>query len=220
MAGKESMVNTQPNIDAVTLQAARLGRVLGADEARLLTAYLDLLVKWNSRMNLVGPSTWPDILDTLIQDSWHLADLLQTLTPQPAETLDLGAGAGLPGIPLRIFWQCGDYYLVEPRQKRAIFMEQAAAVMRLPRTRVLCARMEALPPARRRAGLIVSRAFMPWAKLLLAVREYLAPEGRVLIMSNDCPDQTVDGYVLERVVTYAVAGKSRYFRLFALGREG
>ncbi|WP_028578250.1 16S rRNA (guanine(527)-N(7))-methyltransferase RsmG [Desulfomicrobium escambiense] len=208
-------------LDAASVAAAsaRLGRVLTDDQAGMLAVYLGLLVKWNSRMNLVGPETWPEILETLIQDSWHLADLLQTIEPQPAETLDLGAGAGLPGIPLRVFWTAGDYWLVEPRQKRALFMEQAAAHMRLPRTRVLCARMEALPQARRQAGLIVSRAFMPWKKLLAEVRGYLAPGGRVLVMSNEATGETVEGFALDVEKDYAVAGKTRWFRLFRLVGE-
>jgi 16S rRNA (guanine527-N7)-methyltransferase len=213
-------MNPTPDADQVASSAARLGRVLSAEEARLLTVYLGLLVKWNSRMNLVGPATWPEILEILIQDSWHLADLLQTLAPQPGQTLDLGAGAGLPGIPLRVFWQSGEYYLVEPRQKRAIFMEQSVAHMKLPRTKVICGRMEALPAARRQADLIVSRAFMPWKKLLAEVRGYLAPQGRVLVMSNETSDESVDGYALEQVLDYTVAGKKRFFRLFVLGREG
>jgi 16S rRNA (guanine527-N7)-methyltransferase len=210
-------MNTAPEPSLVAAAAARLGRVLTDEEARLLSVYLEILVKWNSRMNLVGPSTWPEILDTLIQDSWHLADLLHTLEPRPGQTLDLGAGAGLPGIPLRVFWQHGEYYLVEPRQKRALFMEQALAHMRLSRTRVICARMEALPQARRQANLIVSRALMPWQKLLVAVKGCLAPEGRVLVMSNETSADTVEGYSLEMVRDYEVAGKKRYFRLFVLG---
>ncbi len=203
----------------VAAASARLGRVLTDDQAGMLAVYLGLLVKWNSRMNLVGPATWTEILETLIQDSWHLADLLQTIEPQPAETLDLGAGAGLPGIPLRVFWTAGDYWLVEPRQKRALFMEQAAAHMRLPRTRVLCARMEALPQTRRQAGLIVSRAFMPWKKLLAEVRGYLAPGGRVLVMSNEATGETVEDFALDVEKDYAVAGKTRWFRLFRLVGE-
>jgi len=201
----------------IAAAAKRLGRTLSDEQARLLSLYLGLLVKWNTRMNLVGPSTWPDILETLIQDSWHLSDLLHSIEPQPGQTLDLGAGAGLPGIPLRVFWQSGDYFLVEPRQKRAIFMEQAAAHMKLPRTKVICARMEALPPARRAANLIVSRAFMPWQKLLAEVKGHLAPQGRVLVMSNETSADTVKGYSLELVRDYTVTGKKRFFRLFVLG---
>ncbi len=212
-------MNHIPVESEVAALAYTLGRVLTEEQSRLLTAYLGLLVKWNARMNLVGPSTWAEVFETLIQDSWRLADLLADLDP-PRETLDLGAGAGLPGIPLRVFWQAGDYYLVEPRQKRAIFMEQAVVTMKLPRTKVLCARMEALPPARRAAELIVSRAFKPWKILLADVAGYLAPSGRVLVMSNAAhPGEEVDGYVLEATRAYAVAGKTRYFWLFALVRK-
>ena len=60
-------MNSTPDAARIAAAAKRLGRVLGDEEARLLSVYLGLLVKWNSRMNLVGPSTWPDILETLIQ---------------------------------------------------------------------------------------------------------------------------------------------------------
>jgi 16S rRNA (guanine527-N7)-methyltransferase len=210
-------MNSNPDAAQVAAAAKQLGRTLSDEQARVLSVYLNLLVRWNTRMNLVGPSTWPEILDTLIQDSWHLSDLLHTVEPQPGQILDMGAGAGLPGIPLRVFWQSGEYCLVESRQKRALFMEQAVVRMKLPRTTVICARMEALPPARRTANLIVSRAFMPWRKLLVAVKNCLAPQGRVLVMSNEASDTIVEGYALEQVRDYTVAGKKRFFRLFVLG---
>lgn len=209
-----------PDAAETAARSAALGRNLSAEEARLLAVYLDMLVRWNRRMNLVGPASGPEILETLVQDSWFLADLLTELAPQPGEILDLGAGAGLPGIPLRVFWKSGRYFLVEPRRKRAIFMEQALAVLRLPDTFVLPVRMEELPPARRKAGLVVSRAFRPWQELLANVREYLAPDGRVLIMSNaPRPDAGFSGYALEKTREYAVAGKARFFWLF-VRRDG
>ena len=103
-----------PDAAETAARSAALGRNLSAEEARLLAVYLDMLVRWNRRMNLVGPASGLEILETLIQDSWFLADLLTELAPQPGEILDLGAGAGLPGIPLRVFWKSGRYFLVEP----------------------------------------------------------------------------------------------------------
>lgn len=211
---------TPLNESAVRTAASSLGRMLEPEQTRQLTTYLGLLVKWNQRMNLVGPRDWPIILETLIQDSWHLADLLHAHVPQPQRTLDLGAGAGLPGIPLRMFWTSGEYFLVEPRHKRAIFMEQAVVSLSLPRTKVLCARMEALSTQQRLAGLIVSRAFKPWLALLNDVRAYLAPGGQVIIMSNaPRPDQDVPEYALRHVAQYAVGGKERFFWLFALNTD-
>lgn len=204
----------------VAEQAKGLGRVLTPEEAQALADYLGLLVTWNRRMNLVGPGAWPQILETLVQDSWHVAALLCDLPDQPGKTLDLGAGAGLPGIPLRVFWSSGEYYLVEPRQKRAIFMEQAVLALKLPRTHVCCERMESLPAKCRAADLIVSRAFLPWRELLVAVRGLLAPNGRVLVMASERDEEAASGYILEHERDYMVAGKQRFLRLFRLGREG
>lgn len=211
-----------PTIPALTEHAVcsvahGLGRVLSQDQAHSLRIYLDLLVKWNQRMNLVGPGVWPEIMETLIQDSWHLADLLHSQGLTPRYTLDLGAGAGLPGIPMRMFWAQGEYFLVEPRHKRAIFMDQALVTLGLSRTRVLCMRMEDLGQEYRQAELIVSRAFKPWQNLLGDVRSYLAPGGQVVIMTTSPqPAQPVHGYSLRHVAPYVVQGKNRFFWLFAV----
>jgi len=104
--------------EAVARQTASLGRKLTNEQARSLTIYLELLEKWNKKMNLVGPRDWQTMLATLMIDSWNLADVLQSLDLGDGfRTLDLGAGAGLPGIPLRVFWDQGEYILVESRQK-------------------------------------------------------------------------------------------------------
>lgn len=209
-----------PDEEAVRSAANNLGRELDAKQTQQLTTYLGTLIKWNQRMNLVGPGNWLHIMQTLIQDSWHLADLLHSHGLTPHSTLDLGAGAGLPGIPLRMFWTHGEYFLVEPRQKRAIFMEQALASLHLPRTHVLCARMEELGQEHHQAGLIVSRAFKPWQTLLHDVRSYLSPGGQVVIMSHaPQPDAFVSGYMLEHVASYTVQGAERFFWLFMKEEE-
>lgn len=123
---------------------------------------------------------------------------------------DFGAGAGLPGIPLRMFWQEGEYWLVEAREKRALFLGTVLARHPLPQTKVFQGRVEAfmhrqtrpapLPPASsaqsaphasphttkapvpQPAHLVLSRAFMPWEQMLPLVRPYLAQKGHVLFL--------------------------------------
>lgn len=213
-------MNTHVTAEKLAIHAQVLGRILSERQAHLLAYYLEFLVKWNQRMNLVGPSTWEQVFETLIQDSWYLADLFVEQKIHPAQTLDLGAGAGLPGIPLRIFWQAGDYFLVEPRQKRVLFMQQAIIHLGLPKTTVFQGRMEDLPSEKRQTDLIVSRAFKPWRELLGYVHSYLKPQGQVLVMTNEPqPKDKVVGYTLELIQEYTVAQKKRYFWLFTLGRE-
>jgi 16S rRNA (guanine527-N7)-methyltransferase len=201
----------------VAIRAAELGRKLTAQQARGVAVYLQLLEKWNKKMNLVGPRTWEPMLDTLVIDSWNLGDFLGDLhLGDEVRTLDLGAGAGLPGIPLRIFWDRGTYLLVEPRQKRAMFMQTAIRAMQLARTQVAACRVEHLPSAELPARLVVSRAFCPWREYLDIARPLLDQEGFCLVMANmPEPDEIPAGWRLVGCSSYPVGQEQRSFWLFS-----
>lgn len=201
-----------PSPKDVASLAADLNRTLDERQAGLLTEYLGTLCKWNRSMNLVGADRWQEALSNLVADSWHLADFLGSLAlPEAPRTLDLGAGAGLPGIPLRVFWEAGGYTLVEIRKKRVAFMRFVLARMRLPRTVVVDTRAEDLPAGTFPVDLVLSRAFMPWDDLLALVRPWLAPGGRCVIMANEIPPRAFAGWAVERVADYPVPGGQRYF---------
>jgi 16S rRNA (guanine527-N7)-methyltransferase len=200
----------------VAREAQKLGRGLEPTQAEGLARYLTLLVSWNARMNLVGPSRWQDVLATLVADSWHLADFLETMAiPADPLTLDLGAGAGIPGIPLRLFWKRGQYWMVEARQKRAIFIRQALVETGVERTGVFADRVERLPEHLRLADLVVSRAFMPWREYLELAGTLLAPGGTVLVMaSQPAPESPPKGWASGPGRAYAAGGETRYFWSF------
>ena len=209
----------KPSPNDVAALAATLGRDLDEHQADLVAAYLEGLVKWNRAMNLVGAQHWREALENLVADSWHLADLVAGL-PLPAEprTLDLGAGAGLPGIPLRVFWQAGSYTLVEPRAKRSAFMRFALSQMNLQRTEVAQCRVEDLPAGSLPADLIVSRAFMPWPKLLPLAGELTAGRGLCVVMAREEPPAEAalyGGFRLADVRAYPSPGGERYFWSFS-----
>jgi len=186
---------------------ARAGFALNIPQAQHITDYLSLLQKWNQSMNLVGKKLWQDVLSELIIDSLHLAQFLEenprttdNILPtfstnqhkkkytfegssntysldNPLQTWDFGAGAGLPGIPLRILWQIGTYHMVEVREKRCLFLSTALTSLGLPNTHVFHGKAEDFMTKNMEkeiyADLIVSRAFMPWEKMLPFVAPYL-----------------------------------------------
>jgi len=199
----------------------RLGRPVHTKQAKLLARYLDQLIKWNKKMNLVGPSSWQKIFDTLVVDSLFLADFLNglKLNADPL-TLDLGAGAGLPGIPLRTLWQDGSYWLVEIREKRSLFMGSVLGKLKLPDTNVFHGKAEdaierlAESGNHATADLILSKAFMPWPKLLDFVRPMLNETGTLVILSNDPPpdeSELPSEWQLGDVASYSVAKKDHFF---------
>ncbi|GAU07702.1 16S rRNA (guanine(527)-N(7))-methyltransferase RsmG [Desulfoplanes formicivorans] len=203
--------------DAVMDLALDCGRNLSVQQAGLVTTYLQLLEKWNRKMNLVGPRDWQTMLTTLVIDSWNLGDFLGDLDlGDDDRILDLGAGAGLPGIPLRIFWGKGDYVLVEPRHKRAMFMQTAIRTMALARTRVASCRVENLPPNDLPARLVLSRAFCPWRRFLDIAGPLLQEDGVCLVMANTPePTQIPTGWELKRATSYPVGTDQRSFWMFA-----
>ena len=153
-------------------ELARLVAATGAEvpQAALepLAEYLEMLCQWNKAMNLVGPHTWQDILGRLAVDSFHLAAFLDKLDlPEAPLCWDLGAGAGLPGIPLRMVWTRGAYYMVEVREKRALFISSVLSRLQLPSTHIFRGPVEHFFQGQYyKADCILSRAFMPWRQLL------------------------------------------------------
>ena len=187
-----------------------------------LGRYMDLLCAWNGAINLTGGRDRADILTRLIPDSFHLAAFLRSapltgtaLGAEAPRVWDLGAGAGLPGIPLRMVWERGDYTLVEVREKRALFLANALAALGLARTGVYrgpAERLFAAEPSGEGAGAdcIVARAFLPWPKLLDFCRPALRPGGVVIIFATGPCGELPAPWRLVSQTDYAVAGNRRW----------
>lgn len=192
---------------------------LGPAQAHKLAQFVELLAKWNTRTNLVGPREPLAIAQNLIVDSLYLAEFLRKLSLPPApEIWDLGSGAGIPGIPLHIINDAGNYHLVEVREKRVLFLRTALALLKLTRTQVFSGQAQTFMPMRAKAqkpaSLIISRAFMPWQKLLPLSAPYLAPGGYLMVLSNDPPPINFifpGNWKLAQTLAYRVLEKERYF---------
>lgn len=194
------------------------GFTLDAAALEGMAAYLTLLMKWNRVMNLVGASDWRKAARSLIVDSLYLARFMATLDLPPApRTWDLGAGAGLPGIPLRLVWQQGGYTMVEAREKRALFLRTALAALSLPDTHVARDRVENFFTQQSAADCILSRAFMPWPKLLDLVAPHLAPGGLVILLTlerispDDAGSLPSGNWTVIDSHAYTVQKQPRYF---------
>lgn len=195
-------------------QLFRNGFNLSDDQIKKLMVYLELLVKWNRVINLVGRSDRRFILNDLVMDSFFLGSFLSALIKvEKKETiLDLGAGAGLPGIPLRLVWKQGSYYLVESRVKRAAFMNQAIAAMSIENTSVINRRVQDIDPDILPARLIISRAFMPWPELLPLAGEMMAKQAMLIVLSSEeFKGQDLSGFRMVQTMEYRINKKKRYF---------
>ena len=142
-----------------------------------LEAYVELLAKWQKAVNLVGPST--------LKDVWrrHILDSLQLMpysSAQSASALDLGSGAGLPGLVLAIAGGKG-MTLVESDARKVAFLREAARVTETE-LEVFHGRIETL--LARKVDLVTARALTSVAGLLGYTWPYLRPGGRCLFLKG------------------------------------
>jgi 16S rRNA (guanine527-N7)-methyltransferase len=133
-----------------------------------LAVYADQLVRWQKAINLVGPSTLDQLWRRHMLDS---AQLLGQLPPQPAPLVDLGSGAGFPGLVLAIAG-VPDVHLIEADARKAAFLAETA---RLTGARVTLhdRRIEHVPPFA--AAVITARALAPLPALLARAAQFSAP---------------------------------------------
>jgi len=124
-----------------------------------LRRYADLLAKWNRRINLVGQGTLPDLWRRHMLDS---AQLFPLISDPAAPLVDLGSGAGFPGLVLAAMG-ASDVHLIEADRRKCAFLGEAARSIGVPVT-IHAERIEDVTPFIART--IVSRALAPLPDLL------------------------------------------------------
>jgi 16S rRNA (guanine527-N7)-methyltransferase len=153
-----------------------------------LVAYLRLIEKWNRIHNLTAVRE-PEQMVVL-----HLLDSLSIL-PHVAgakSLVDVGTGAGLPGIPLALARPDLEVTLLDSSRKKASFLEQAKAELALDNVRVVCSRVELWFPESP-FDVVVSRAFSDLADFISQAGHLVAPRGVLLAMKGVNPIQEIAG---------------------------
>lgn len=167
---------------------AELGLALDDLQLAQLVEYAGLLGKWGRVYNLTAIRSPEEIA------THHLLDCLAVIGPlrrrvgADARVLDVGAGAGLPGVVIAI--ACPDVHVdcVDAVAKKIAFVQQAAGVLKLPRLRGLHARVETLGGS---YDVITSRAFASLADFVQLSQAALAPGGVWMAMKGRVPDDEI-----------------------------
>jgi 16S rRNA (guanine527-N7)-methyltransferase len=143
-----------------------------------LRAYAELLTKWQAKINLVGPATIPDLWRRHFLDS---AQLFPHLPDGPV--LDLGSGAGFPGLVLAVMRGQGDpVHLVESDGRKGAFLREAARITGAPAV-IHTSRIEALKIFE--IGAVTARALAPVATLLALAEPFLTPSVQCLFLKGE-----------------------------------
>lgn len=161
---------------------ADAGLVISQPTQQKLLAYLALMQKWNKVHNLTAVRD-PDEMVTL-----HLLDSLAVLPFIDGESLlDVGSGAGLPGIPLAICLPELKVTVIDSNQKKVSFMRQAKAELGIANLEVLGGRVEEIQPDHK-FDIVISRAFSDLSLFISLTHQLCDAHGKWLAMKGVYPD--------------------------------
>jgi 16S rRNA (guanine527-N7)-methyltransferase len=161
---------------------ARLNLPFTESQIESLITYLRELKRWNRRANLVGFRTDDALIRHGILDSLSLLEAFQV---QPGlELMDIGSGAGFPGIPLKVAAPDLRVTLVEATRKKASFLRQVCRLLQLQGVSVLQARAEALhndPSHREAYDLVTARAVARLPEAVTLCAPFMKSDGRLVL---------------------------------------
>ena len=180
------------------------GNLLSSPPLRLqsISTYIDILIHWNSRINLTAIRNEEEIVTRHFGESLfaarHLFPKVYPVSPCPvvkafdvdfpearspkaeARVADLGSGAGFPGIPIKIWDPDIALTLIESNQKKATFLREVARALTLTNINIQNARAETLPPST--FEVVTLRAVERLPKVLPVAANLLAPHGRLALL--------------------------------------
>jgi len=179
-----------PLLPALQTGLDALGLDVSAQQQDLLLAYLDLIGKWTKVYNLTAVRDANEMLTHHLLDSLAVVAPLRRelarMTPTPFSLLDVGSGAGLPGVVIAITCPDVSVTCVDTVAKKAAFIQQVSATLKLPNLKGLHARVESLTQP---YDVVCSRAFASLPDFVSWSRGALADHGVWLAMKGKHPEQ-------------------------------
>ena len=181
-----------------------LGLTLDREIQQRLLDYIALIEKWNRVYNLTA------IREPEKMVSHHLLDSLAVAPHLRARRLlDVGSGAGLPGIPLALVSPDTQVTLLDSNHKKAAFLSQAIMELKLKNAAICNERVESWQ-TQNRFDAIISRAFSDMGEFVRITRHLLAPGGMFAAMKGLHPYEEIErlppGCKVEQVLPLAIPG--------------
>lgn len=161
---------------------ARKARVSVSSElAERLCAYIELLMRWNARMNLTALDDSDAGIDRLVVEALVA---VQHLPATDVSMMDLGSGGGSPAVPMKLAAPGLSLVMVEAKTRKAAFLREVVRVLELSNTQVEAARYEELlprPDLHESQQVVTLRAVRTESRVLRGLPAFLAPGGIVML---------------------------------------
>ena len=212
---------------------AAMGIVLDDPAQERLVTYCEELLRWSAKINLVARAELHEIWESHFLDSLTLLRVLPPLGETQQPLLDIGTGAGFPGLALKAARPELPVILVEPRQKRVSFLRHVIRTLGLKKIEVLCGRLEKDCPEvdgqSLSAPIVTSRAFTNLGDFLLHAASVNPTGGRVVCMKGPRAKEEIGAwhlaqpgspYRLREIIQLTLPFSGKVRNLIIFSKEG
>lgn len=184
-------------------------------EAEALLEYLALLIKWNKTYNLTAIKQPKEMVVK------HLLDSLAIVPHIKGDSvIDVGTGAGLPGIPLALCYPDKSISLLDSNGKKTRFLQQVKRTLGLSNIEIIQIRSENYHP-KSRFDTVVSRAFASIEQMIEWTKHLITPDGQWLAMKGKQPDNELTDLAFpQRVTPLTIPGLSDDRCLVIINNQG
>ena len=206
------MVNSET--DQLLSAALDIGIALSDHQTMQLLTYLDLLEKWNNAYNLTAVRSRSEMLSRHLIESLAISPFISG-----QKVVDVGTGAGFPGMPLAIANPAVQYTLLDSNGKKSRFLLEVKRALMLTNVEIETVRVESWLPTKR-FDAVVTRAFADLATTLVRVDHVLSDQGMVYAMKTQQAQHEIESLLdATRSVTAEninVPGRDWSFQLLAV----
>jgi 16S rRNA (guanine527-N7)-methyltransferase len=171
--------------------ARHLGIELSDEQLAQFDVYKSELLQWNAKTNLISENSSHEIITRHFLDS---LTALQFIPKPNAMIIDVGCGAGFPGIPLKIAQPSLKLYLLEANRKKVSFLKNILRLLNLTTVHVLHDRVENIIQTdlwKEKFDILISRATFKLSELLSLGTFLLAPEGHLIALKGPNVDEEI-----------------------------
>jgi 16S rRNA (guanine527-N7)-methyltransferase len=186
------------------------------DEQRLAltSTYIDLLLKWNARINLTAIREPREMVARHFGESFFAAETLRSYAP--ANLIDLGSGAGFPGIPAAMWLPGTEVTLIESNQKKATFLKEVVFALGLKNVAVFNGRAE---DYRGMADVVTLRAVERFERILPTALDLVEQAGHIALMIGESQAQSARVLASEVGWAEAVPVPGGHSRILLVGTK-
>lgn len=153
---------------------------LSSHQLDYISTYIDILLNWNQRLNLTAIRAPDEIIRRHFGESLLAAQHLFVQSSGEIHIVDVGSGAGFPGLPIKIWAPEITLTLIEANQKKAVFLREVARALHLTEVEVFGQRAENYPDGS--ADVVTMRAVEQFESVLPVAAKLLKPAGRIALL--------------------------------------